>query len=210
MNIKQAKDFLVEQTAQQAALENIPLSNLEKRMMYFTESTDATEDPIALNDEFEAHYDSGEYEAKISRLLKNAHRRLKQENPEKFRVWGQATRILQKGDHYIIILLGPSSSSRRHTFHYRQLAWPVISLTLFVIGFIAFAHHFGSVTGTHGRSGQAPDQATYMFLPAWLKYSFLSILVSVYFYAVIVPLIFKRQPFELLQYVERLFFRSKP
>src|SRR6202030_2207102 len=51
LNTKQAKDFLVEQTVEQAALEGVPLADVEKRMMYFTES-DATscENPIELND----------------------------------------------------------------------------------------------------------------------------------------------------------------
>jgi hypothetical protein len=30
----EAKDFLVRQTAEQAIIENVPLSDLEKRMMY--------------------------------------------------------------------------------------------------------------------------------------------------------------------------------
>jgi hypothetical protein len=37
MQVREAKDFLVAQTAEQAALEDVPLSALEKRMMYFTE-----------------------------------------------------------------------------------------------------------------------------------------------------------------------------
>ena len=38
MQVREAKDFLVQQTAEQAQLEGVPLSELEKRMMYFTES----------------------------------------------------------------------------------------------------------------------------------------------------------------------------
>ena len=53
MRVREAKDFLVQQTAEQAALENVPLSGLEKRMMYFTETDECPEDPIALNDAFE-------------------------------------------------------------------------------------------------------------------------------------------------------------
>jgi hypothetical protein len=55
MKTKQAKDFLVQETTQQAARENIPLSDIEKKMMYFTES-DATscDNPAELNDKFEA------------------------------------------------------------------------------------------------------------------------------------------------------------
>jgi len=65
MRVREAKDFLVQQTAEQAALENVPLSGLEKRMMYFTETDECPEDPIALNDAFETENDNDEYAAKI-------------------------------------------------------------------------------------------------------------------------------------------------
>jgi len=45
MHVREAKDFLVQQTAEQAALENVPLSDLEKRMMYFTESGECPKIP---------------------------------------------------------------------------------------------------------------------------------------------------------------------
>lgn len=88
MNTKQAKDFLVQQTAEQAALDNVPLSDIEKRMMYFTESDNAScDNPLEVNDEFEAQYDTAEYEAKISRILHHAYHRLKGEAPERKRMW---------------------------------------------------------------------------------------------------------------------------
>ncbi len=72
MNTKQAKDFLVEQATEQAALEHLPLSDIEKRMMYFTESDPLScPDPFALNDEFEAQYDSPEYEDQDVRAFFN-------------------------------------------------------------------------------------------------------------------------------------------
>ena len=55
MRAREAKDLLVAQTAEQAALEGVPLSDLEKRMMYFTESGYVPEDPLKLNDEFEGN-----------------------------------------------------------------------------------------------------------------------------------------------------------
>jgi hypothetical protein len=105
MNTKAAKDYLVQQTVEQAALEHVPLTDLETRMMYFTESDPAScADPIALNDEFEQEYEMPEYEAKMSRLLHHAYKRLKQEDPEKLREWNEAMRVLHKGDHYILVL----------------------------------------------------------------------------------------------------------
>ena len=112
MNTKAAKDYLVQQTVEQAALEHLPLTDLETRMMYFTESDPAScDDPIALNDEFEQEYDTPEYEAKMSRLLHHAHKRLKKEDPEKLREWNEAMRVLHKGDHYILVLWDTEPSS---------------------------------------------------------------------------------------------------
>ena len=113
MNVQEAKDFLVNQTAQQAAIDAVPLSDLEKRMMYFTESDPACDDPIALNNEFEAQYKTEEYEPKIACLLKHASGRIKKENPEQKRLWDGAIRELRKGDHYILVMWDASSSAER-------------------------------------------------------------------------------------------------
>lgn len=106
MNSKEAKDFLVQQVAEQAALENLPFSDLEKRMMYFTESDPASCDkPFELNDEFEAQHDNAEYEAKVSQLLQHAHGRVAMQNAEMGRMWDEAVGELRKGDHYLLVLL---------------------------------------------------------------------------------------------------------
>lgn len=115
---------MVQQTAEQAALENVHLSDLEKRMMYFTESDPtSSENPIELNDEFEAKYDTEEYEAKISRLLHHTHERLKDENAENLRKWNEAVRTLRKGDHYILILLDEKSELVQGPRIGRAIAW---------------------------------------------------------------------------------------
>jgi hypothetical protein len=112
LNTKQAKDFLVEQTVEQAALDGVALADVEKRMMYFTESDPAScDNPIELNDEFEAEHETKEYETKISLLLHHAYSRLKQENPERARNWDEAIRTLRKGDHYLLVMVDQSMVS---------------------------------------------------------------------------------------------------
>jgi|ERR1700733_2213036 len=97
MNTNEAKDFLAEQAAQQAALDHTPLSDLERRMMYFTESDPAScGDPFSLNDEFEEKYDTAAYEAKMSRLLHHAYKRLKAENPTGKLQWDEAISTLER------------------------------------------------------------------------------------------------------------------
>jgi hypothetical protein len=75
--------LLIQQTVEQAALEHGPFSDLERRVICFTESGDCPEDPTALNDAFEAEFDSAAYEKKVTRLMPAAHRRLQKEDPEK-------------------------------------------------------------------------------------------------------------------------------
>ena len=113
MTIREAKDFLVAQTAEQAALEGVPLSDLERRMMYFTESGYVPEDPIKLNEEFEAEYDSDEYESKISRLLHHAYRRLRKENDAVRKNWNLAIKCLRRGDHYLLVMWDLASSGEK-------------------------------------------------------------------------------------------------
>jgi hypothetical protein len=130
MQVREAKDFLVTQTAEQAALEGVPLSDLEKRMMYFTEGPDAVEDPVKLNDEFEAQYDSEEYESKIARLLHHAQARVKKEDPEKALLWNNAIRTLKKGDHYILVLWSLQSTDERPPYDSLKLLAAAILIAL--------------------------------------------------------------------------------
>ncbi len=137
MRVREAKDFLVAQTAEQAALDAVPLSDLEKRMMYFTEGKDAVEDPTSLNDEFEAKYDTATYEKKISHLMRHAYSRVKKESSEKGILWSKAIRTLRRGDHYILVLWG-------HPLSHRSLRdWSVfLAIGLLGAGFWLFAYFF--------------------------------------------------------------------
>ena len=105
MQAKEAKDFLVTETAEQAALDRVSLSDLEKQMMYFVENDPAScANPLELNEEFEAQFDTAEYESKIARLLHRAYKRLKMEDPKKVSHWDQAIRTLSDGDHYLPVM----------------------------------------------------------------------------------------------------------
>jgi hypothetical protein len=141
MNTKQAKDFLVQQAVEQAALEDVPLSDIEKRMMYFVEN-DATScgDPLELNDEFEAQCDTAEYETKMSRLLHHAYTRIKAEDPGKVRNWKESMSLLHKGDHYLPVLWAanfPSEHPARDflkPFGVGLLIALIVAIVIFVVG----------------------------------------------------------------------------
>jgi hypothetical protein len=156
MKVREAKDFLVAQTAEQAALEGVPLSDLEKRMMYFTENEEMPEDPLKLNDEFEAQFDSDEYEIKVSFLLHHAYARTKKENPPACSQWKEVIRTLSKGDHYVLVLWEreahqniflPSSWDREPSqdlsslSFWKLLAVAILALVVLIIAFVAYLHY---------------------------------------------------------------------
>lgn len=108
-------------------------------MMYFTESADATEDPIELNDAFEAQHDTAKYEVKVSRLLCHAFLRVNKENPETARHWNEAVKVLNKGDQYILVLLDQKLSGERPPYDNLKLLGTALLLILVVGSLIALA-----------------------------------------------------------------------
>ncbi len=194
MQVSEAKDFLVKQTAEQAQLEGIPLSDLEKRMMYFTESAEALEDPVKLNNEFEAQYDTGEYETKISGLLKRAHARVKNDGAESLRLWDESVRLLRKGDHYILVLLdvrpAMGSISRNSPRLWRTLILPILFVSFLVVGFLVLSTHYG--VPMRGWATGSSGSRTYASTPLWIQRLIAAVLVGGYVSYVILPWVLKK------------------
>jgi hypothetical protein len=151
MQVREAKDFLVQQTAEQAQMEGVPLSELEKRMMYFTESGYVPEDPIALNEEFEAEYDTDEYEAKIAKLLGHAYKRARKENDETRRRFDAAIKCLRRGDHYLQVMwdMRPASVLGGASRLDLAIGWGIG--TLIIAGFYAMRWFAGRFTPPNTR-----------------------------------------------------------
>src|SRR5216684_3255056 len=61
-----AKEYLIAQIVEEAREENIPLSEVERKMLYFTESEETLPDIWDVSGQFEKECDCEEYEAKIS------------------------------------------------------------------------------------------------------------------------------------------------
>jgi len=146
MRVLEAKDFLVLQTAEQARIEGVPLSELEKRMMYFTETGEMREDFLQLNEDFEAEYDTDEYEAKIAKLLGHAYKRARKENDGTGRRFDAATKCLRRGDHYLLVMwdMRPASNSVGAPNRDIAIGWSLGALVL--AGFYAIRWSAGRFT----------------------------------------------------------------
>jgi hypothetical protein len=139
---------------------DLPLSDLEKRMMYFTESDEASEDPTNLNDEFDAEYDTAAYEEKVSKPLHHGYARVKKENPESARLWDASIRTLRRGDHYLLVLWDQKSSTERPPHDSLKLLGTAILVMIIgvavISGFSALSDHYG----IHWNSGPSTQTST--------------------------------------------------
>ncbi len=106
MNSMDAKEFIVSRITDQAALENVDLSEVERKMLYFSERHPSLPDISQVATEFDQNYNMFEYEAKIVGLVRNAFRRDKKVSPEKMEKWVAARRALRWEDHYIKVMVG--------------------------------------------------------------------------------------------------------
>lgn len=102
---REAKEFLVSNIVAEAQFENIPLSEVERKMLYFTESGWTLPDIMQVNEDFDRDYDQNEYERKIAKLVRNVDRRIKKDSRENYDEWWAAIRFLQREDHYISVML---------------------------------------------------------------------------------------------------------
>jgi hypothetical protein len=133
----EAIDFLVQQVVEQASIEDVSLSDPEKRRMWLAS------DGNRQGDEF-ASQNLIVYEGKISTLLHHAHRRMQEESSDNLETWRRAIRALRDGDHYLLQLWDilpeseqPSSSALKRIGVGAVIA---IAVMIGVIMWIALKH----------------------------------------------------------------------
>ena len=102
----EAKKFLADKITLQAAMEEMPFSEGEQKLLLFSEedpeSPAATEIPDDL-----LYGDNEKYEEKVIRLLRAAYSR-DQENPLEREKYGDAMQTLKGSDHYILVIAEPA------------------------------------------------------------------------------------------------------
>lgn len=105
---RQAKEFLIFRVIAEAQRENVPLSEVERKMLYFSESGWTLPDMAAIYEEFGRENDQDEYEQKIARLIGKADKHARRESRDEYDAWWAAVRFLRREDHYISVMIGIS------------------------------------------------------------------------------------------------------
>jgi hypothetical protein len=103
---RQAKEFLVSRVIAEAQRENVPLSEIERKMLYFSESGWTLADITEVYEEFDREYDQDRYEKKIAGLIRKADKHARKESRDEYDAWWAAIRFLKTEDHYISVMIG--------------------------------------------------------------------------------------------------------
>jgi hypothetical protein len=137
---RNAKEFLVSKIAAEAEREGVPLSEVERKMLYFSETAWTLPNMAAISDQFERRYDHDEYEDKIARLIRTARQRARRDDRQDFEAWSDAIRTLSKEDHYILLLVkqaGGSESLPGQLFKFWRAAVALVCIYLLLPVFSA-------------------------------------------------------------------------
>ena len=108
----QAKRFFVDKIVGQATREGRPLSENEQWMLSFSESDPEFVVDIARVRALEAEIPDADYERKVAGLAERAYASDVAYNPEALSTYKEAFRVVSRGDHYILVMLGQGLSRR--------------------------------------------------------------------------------------------------
>ena|SRR5947208_1534671 len=108
---REAKEFLISELVDEAQQESVPLTELERKMLYFTETGWTLPDMMQVSEDFDREYDQAKYEQKIAKLVTRADRRIRKSSRGHYDRWWAAIRLLQREDHYIWQVCGPEETS---------------------------------------------------------------------------------------------------
>jgi hypothetical protein len=100
-----AKQFLISKVLEESDYQHVSLSEVERKMLYFTEIGPSLPNIYEVNAEFERSYDPNEYESKIASLLRGARNRDRDRSQSFEQPWKDALETLRKEDHYILVMV---------------------------------------------------------------------------------------------------------
>jgi hypothetical protein len=107
--VREAKDYLAGRVAEEAKQQGVPLTEVERKMLYFSETGWTLPDMMVVNAEFDRDYNQDEYEEKIGRLVHRIQERQNSGDDQQREEWCCALETFGGEDHYLLILIDGGS-----------------------------------------------------------------------------------------------------
>jgi hypothetical protein len=134
---REAKEYLIGRILAQAKQDGVTLSEIERKMLYFSETGWTLPGMLEINAEFDRDYNEVEYEDKIEQLIRNL--RASQDEAAE-REWLSAVTILTSEDHYLLVLIdaaGQKTPTPRPPGDFRRLILTAAVVVVVLLGLVA-------------------------------------------------------------------------
>lgn len=119
--VHDAMDFLVGKIVTEAQREGIPFSEVERKMLYFSETAWTLPDIAKVNEEFDRDYEQAPYEKKVSSLIRRLRAADRKANQHESEAWMRAVRRVRDGDHYILVMIDQAEAPESSQAHILRL-----------------------------------------------------------------------------------------
>jgi len=132
-SVREAKEFIAAQISGQALRESVPFSEIERKMLLFSQVDGAPPEIMEVADQFDRKYNPTEYEKKVSTIIKHLDKRLRKNSPAEYDGWRSAIKYLERKDHYVNVMIGQADL---------RPAWDSLKLLgaamLFIVGLMCW------------------------------------------------------------------------
>jgi|HubBroStandDraft_5_1064220.scaffolds.fasta_scaffold271577_1 hypothetical protein len=115
--IREAKVFLASRITEEAEHQGAPLSEIERKMLYSSETGWTLEDMSAVRETFARDFDRKAYEKRVTKLIRSLRARLQSRGDDEYEAWSGAIGLLkqrreeQEEDHYLLTLIAGAPPS---------------------------------------------------------------------------------------------------
>jgi hypothetical protein len=137
-NTREAKEFLIGKIVAEAQREGVRLSEVERKMLYFSEAAWTLPDMMEVNDAFCREYDQAEYEDKIAKLIRNLRATVGADKGER-EAWTEAARTLAREDHYLLVMISQAGATGRPRGDVLKLWATAVVITCVITAVISWA-----------------------------------------------------------------------
>jgi hypothetical protein len=139
--VRKAIDHLVDRIAAEAESEGTPLSEIETKMLYFSETHSTLRELATVSAEFDRHYDEDAYEQKIGSLVARIMARDQSHDRAAQEAWDDAVVKLAEGDYYLSVLVDPrlgNAGKARPHYDTLKLWLATIAVVLAIFAMMSF------------------------------------------------------------------------
>jgi hypothetical protein len=149
-------EFIVSEIADQAIRAGTPLSETERKMLFFSESAPNARELADLAEAFDREYDQDEYERKIASLIRAARKRA---DKTRAAAWSAALQRLDASDRYLGAMLDETVRSQSVALSRRG----VVAVLVLLAGFVLYQVGLGWYLG---HTPARDEEAFYTWLAA--------------------------------------------